>query len=162
MVLAFPLSLPAVFFQPAGKFVLGQIPAGEVKKRGGGSFFSCGKLPTVQFEKGDAGDERDALVAIDEWMIFRDTESIGGCEIESGGFAIGGKISRASKRGLQQAMIAHARRATVLGDQFSMVSSGVDGIDPDPAFHFASSRSALRYRRMTRRAADIFFSNPGS
>src|SRR5487761_1899651 len=116
----------------------------------------------IQEQKQFNRDKRSALVAVDKRMIAGETVTVrcrAGCNI---GCAIGRKVLRPRQRRFEQALIAQAGAAAVLGKLFLVY--GVDDrcVDPDEAHYFASSRNTLRRRFMIPRAAVICFSNAGS
>src|SRR5688500_17705382 len=91
------------------------------------------KIRAVEREKGPVGDVRGALVAVQEWMVTREPvrERRGKIAEIRRGIAVGMQLLWTRQRRLQQSLVAHTTRATVLGQLALMHSKRQRLFDPD-------------------------------
>src|SRR3546814_5937486 len=75
-------------------------------------------FPTIEIQEGFRRNQRRSLVTVNERMIARNTEGIGGGERRGVVFAIGREISRTGKCGLKH--IANTCAAAVFGQLLFM------------------------------------------
>src|SRR5207249_4649921 len=116
----------------------------------------------VQREEKLEGDECYALVAVHERMVRREAIGVGGGELGGVGFAVGGPVQRAREGRIEQARIADAGTAAVLGELLVVRGENDGALDPDPLPHFASSRSTARRFLAMRRTCFICAAKRGS
>src|SRR5206468_3284060 len=103
-----------------------------------------------------------ALVAVHERMVRREAIGVGGGELGGVGFAVGGPVQRAREGRIEQARIADAGTAAVLGELLVVRGENDGALDPDPLPHFASSRSTARRFLAMRRTCFICAAKRGS
>src|SRR5580698_6564639 len=109
---------------------------------------------SVQKQKGFQRDQRDALVAIDEGVVLCKPEAVRRGELGRIGLSIGREVLRTRERGLEQATVANAARAAMLGQLLVMCDDERLRIQPNPVRHggyFASSFNASRRLFITAR-----------
>src|SRR6266571_595259 len=120
------------------------------------------QLVSVQREEEFHRDESGALVPVHERVVRRQPEGVGGGELRGVGLSVGRPIERTRERGVEQARIANAGAAAVVGKLLLVGGEYDRALDPDPLPHFASSRSTARRFFAMRRTCFIWASNCGS
>ncbi len=79
------------------------------------------------------------FVAIDEGVVTRDTEAVGGSERRNIRFPIDGQIGSSGQSGIEQASIPQTRRTTMFRETFAMQEQQRLTVDPTPRCHFANA-----------------------
>ena len=113
-----------------------------------------------------------ALVAVHEGVVLHDAEGIGRGQIEKAWRSFVGKhVPGPGQGAVQQLLVPHAprsamARSAMIGDQAFMDRQDHSTVEPDRVQgtdpYLASSRRALRLRRMPSSASSICLSNSGS
>jgi hypothetical protein len=110
--------------QPLGDFVLAQLACRQAFEKYDQFGLGCFKLKAIIDDEGFANDERRALVAIDKWMIARESKGIARCKRCRVGFPISRKVPRACERTIEQTLVPNARAAAV--DRKLLIVNGKD------------------------------------
>jgi hypothetical protein len=100
----------------------------------------------IELKEHNGRREGDSFVAIDERMVPREAERIGGGWIEEGGCdaLVCKPVFWSRQRRLEQAGVANARRAPERCQQLFLDRNDRVAQHPDRRFHFANSRRAFR------------------
>src|SRR6202521_189450 len=125
-------------------------------------FLGRGEDHAVQLEERHADHESRALVAVEERVIQHDPGGVACSKNRQRRRGpIGKTVLRPGKCRRQHAFIAHSRQTAVLREHHLVNGQAVLSLQPDRRLHLASSRSALRYRRLSFSATAIFSAKPG-
>lgn len=127
--------------QPRSEFALGNLPCGKIEEHADCLRFRCCQPITVQAQENVARHERHALVAVNEWMVPRNSPGVRGGKLKNGTTCVANPMAGPCQSGLEEACIANPGRTAVLGDEFHV--HGDDDLRRQP-LHFASALSALR------------------
>lgn len=152
-------ALSRVFADPAGERWLVDVARGEGKHDEDRCRIVGYELIAVDVEKKLDRNISSTLVAVDEGMVTRNSEAVRRCKIGDVRRSIGAQIPGPGERGLEQAGIARAGSATMLGKLRFVNCNDHVGRKPSDAGHLASSRNTARRFFMIARAAFICDSN---
>src|SRR5690606_5336115 len=152
--------------QPVGETGFGQAAFGQRHHLHVFLFFACIELGVVEREEHAIADVRGALVAVHEGVVAGKAVRQARCERGKigGRVAAGMQLLRARQRRIEQALVAHARAAAVLGQLALMDGDGQGARDPDDhgGAYCASLRRRSRSLRMTSSATSICAASSGS
>src|SRR6476620_11546475 len=152
--------------KPLGELVFGELARRQIGKDNDDLGICGAEHMAIQIEKAFRNDRCRSLIAVHERMIARQAECIAGRKCRSIGFAVGGEILRPRHCALECTFITNASGAAPFRQLFVVRGESFRAPDPNPRNHWfrylASSRSALRLRRMTSRSTSICRSKSAS
>ena len=135
---------PRICFNPARVRGFSHLAGGEGERFQDGVYFGGCETITIQLKKQNACRETDAFIAIDKWVVFGETESVGSRQFEDGWFAVSEKVFRSAKSGIEHTLVTNAGGTAVFGQKHFLNSEHYVAPHPNRRFHLASSRSVLR------------------
>ena len=120
----------------------------------------------VEAKKTLRGDESRALVAVDEWMVPGDSESIAGCQPSKRNFVrVSEDIFRLRQSRIEQPLVSNAVRPSVFRELTRVRQQDFTLFNPDWLSHARYSASFLstsRFSRITCSSISIFAAREGS
>ena len=131
--------------EPVGQGGFVEVTARQRKDGGDDLFFRCINAEAVQTEEEIHGLKGDALVAVHEGMIARESKPVRGRESGKVGLGVVKEaIARAFEGGLQESPVPEPEGPAVGSDLIRMDSEDLYLRNPTWFGHLASSRMALR------------------
>src|ERR1700731_3966237 len=147
--------LRPIVAQPAREPVLIDSAGRYLENNCGGVLRRHVEIDPIEPEKHDHGAEGGPLVAVDEGMIARDSERIGGSERGKIGLPIGEFVERPRERGFEEPQIAYSIAAAKYGELLSMNIKDDISVEPFRLGHFANALYVSAYLRNDRRAISM-------
>ena len=121
------------------------------------------KLEAVYMQEHSGAEQPGALVTIDKGVVADDTEAVGGRQLREAGLRpIGETLAGPSERTLEQRLIAYSLGTAEVRERFVVKGYCDVAGQPPGLIHLASSRIALRCRRIYSRPASTASAKSGS
>ena len=121
------------------KHVLGDLAGGKAQNNRGCRLRWCVEIHAIEPKEYDYRSEGRPLVAVNERMIARDAEAVGGRKRRNAAFAVTEFVKRSRQRGFEQAAIANSVRAAEESKLLGMKIDDDIEFQPSRLVHFASA-----------------------
>src|SRR5581483_1677979 len=129
----------AAIGNPARENIFANFARSKAEHQGGGRFRRSVQLNAAQSEKHDDGGKGGALVAVDERMVLRDTESVGCRQHGEVVLAVNEFVDRTRQRRLKQSEIANAVGSAKESQLLRMHIQNDIEVEPFRLAHLASA-----------------------